>query len=143
KAVSTAPFDYVPATGEITTTGSYFDLPAILITLILTAILVKGIRESATFNAIMVITKVIVVLLVIGVGVFYINPANWHPFAPYGFTGISFFGHTLFGETGKGGEPLGMFAGAAIIFFAYIGFDSVSVHSEEARKPQRDVPIGI
>src|SRR5262249_11409365 len=69
--------------------------------------------------------------------------ATWHPFAPYGHTGVSFFGNTLLGQAAKGGEPLGMFAGAAIIFFAYIGFDSVSVHSEEARKPQRDVPIGI
>jgi len=58
-------------------------------------------------------------------------------------TGISFFGKTLFGETAATGQPIGMFAGAAIIFFAYIGFDSVSVHSEEAKKPARDVPIGI
>ena len=71
------------------------------------------------------------------------STANWHPFAPYGYTGVSFFGHTIFGQTAKGGEPLGMFAGAAIIFFAYIGFDSVSVHSEEAKQPARDVPIGI
>src|SRR5437588_3535551 len=81
--------------------------------------------------------------MVIGIGVFFINTTNWHPFAPYGYTGLSFFGHTIFGETAKGGEPLGMFAGAAIIFFAYIGFDSVSVHSEEAKEPARDVPIGI
>ena len=72
--------------------------------------------------------------MVIGIGAFYVNPANWHPFAPFGYTGVSFFGHTLFGQTAPGGEPLGMIAGAAIIFFAYIGFDSVSVHSEEARR---------
>jgi APA family basic amino acid/polyamine antiporter len=142
-AVAKAPFDYMPATGEITTTGSYFDLPAILITFILTIVLVKGIKESASFNAVMVVIKLIIVLMVIGIGVFYINTANWHPFAPYGYTGISFFGQNVSGQVGKGGEPLGMFAGAAIIFFAYIGFDSVSVHSEEARVPQRDVPIGI
>ncbi|MDE2290735.1 MAG: amino acid permease, partial [Elusimicrobia bacterium] len=65
------------------------------------------------------------------------------PFAPYGYTGISFFGKTLFGQTGKGGEPLGVLAGAAMIFFAYIGFDAVSTQAEEARNPQRDVPIGI
>ncbi len=58
-------------------------------------------------------------------------------------TGISFFGHTLFGQTGAGGEPLGMLAGAGIIFFAYIGFDSISTHAEEAKNPQRDVPIAI
>src|SRR5207302_2637083 len=106
-------------------------------------VLVKGIRESATFNAAMVGIKLVIVLMVIGIGAFYINPANWHPFAPFGFTGVSFFGHTLFGETARGGEPLGMIAGAAIIFFAYIGFDSVSVHSEEARNPSKDVPVGI
>src|SRR5947209_7288276 len=73
-----------------------------------------------------------------------INSANWHPFAPYGYTGVSFFGKSVLGDfTGPGGEPLGMFAGAAIIFFAYIGFDSVSVHSEEAKNPAKDVPIGI
>jgi APA family basic amino acid/polyamine antiporter len=80
---------------------------------------------------------------VIVVGAFYIDPANWQPFAPFGYSGISFFGHTVFGQTGMGGAPLGVLAGAAIIFFAYIGFDSVSTHAEEARKPQRDVPIGI
>jgi len=149
RAIHTAPFNYCvsvgtgcPTTGFVPT-GSYFDLPAILITFILTIVLVKGIQESATFNAIMVAVKLVIVLMVIGIGVFYINPDNWHPFAPYGYTGVSFFGKTILGETAKGGEPLGMFAGAAIIFFAYIGFDSVSVHSEEAKNPAKDVPIGI
>jgi APA family basic amino acid/polyamine antiporter len=131
-----------PHTGFVAT-GSYFDLPAVLITFILTVILVKGIKESASFNALMVAVKLVIVLMVIGIGVFFIKEANWHPFAPFGYTGVSFFGHTILGQTAKGGEPLGMFAGAAIIFFAYIGFDSVSVHSEEAKKPARDVPIGI
>jgi APA family basic amino acid/polyamine antiporter len=142
-ALSNAPFDFNPATGALATTGKWFDLPAVIISLIITVILVKGIRESAGFNAIMVLLKVVIVLIVIGVGVFYINPANWRPFAPFGFTGISVFGKTLFGQTGLGGEPLGMIAGAATIFFAYIGFDSVSTHAEESRNPQRDVPIGI
>jgi APA family basic amino acid/polyamine antiporter len=148
-ALRTAPFNYCLSVGAgcahtgFVTTGSYFDLPAILITLILTIVLVKGIQESATFNSIMVAIKLVIVLMVIGIGVFFIKSANWHPFAPFGYTGVSFFGHTLFGSTAKGGEPLGMIAGAAIIFFAYIGFDSVSVHSEEARNPSRDVPIGI
>src|SRR5712691_4847866 len=131
-----------PHTGFVAT-GSYFDLPAVLITFILTVILVKGIKESASFNALMVAVKLVIVLMVIGIGVFFIKEANWHPFAPFGYTGVSFFGHTILGQTAKGGEPLGMFAGAAIIFFAYIGFDSVSVHSEEARQPAKDVPIGI
>jgi APA family basic amino acid/polyamine antiporter len=108
-----------------------------------TAVLVYGIRESARFNTAMVAIKLAVVFFVIGVGAFYVDPANWKPFAPFGFAGVSFFGHTLLGQTGAGGEPLGMLAGAAIIFFAYIGFDSISTHAEEARVPQKDVPIGI
>ena len=149
EAFHTAPYNYCvnvgagcPHTGFVPT-GSYFDLPAVLITFILTIILVKGIKESATFNAVMVAIKLVIVVMVIGIGVFLINPANWHPFAPYGYTGVSFFGKTIFGQTAEGGQPLGMFAGAAIIFFAYIGFDSVSVHSEEAKNPAKDVPIGI
>jgi APA family basic amino acid/polyamine antiporter len=114
-----------------------------VIAALITVILVKGIRESATFNSAIVILKVVIVLFVIVVGARYINPANWTPFAPYGLTGFSFFGHTLMGQTGPAGEPLGMLAGAAIVFFAYIGFDSVSTHAEEARNPSRDVPIGI
>jgi APA family basic amino acid/polyamine antiporter len=141
--VRTAPFNYNPATGQFAATGSWFDLPAIVITAIVTCVLVIGIRESATFNTTMVAIKLVVVAFVIGVGAFYVNPENWRPFAPFGLTGISFFGHTLFGQTGAGGEPLGMLAGAAIIFFAYIGFDSVSTHAEEAKRPQHDVPIGI
>lgn len=144
KILSTAPFDYNPALGRIVSTGAWFDLPAIIITAIMTAILVKGIKESASFNAVIVVIKVAIVLFVIGVGIFFIEAINWTAeFAPFGFTGVSFFGKTLLGQTGAGGEPLGMFAGAAIIFFAYIGFDAVSTQSEEARNPSRDVPIGI
>ena len=152
-AIRTAPVNYCvnvgagcPHTGFVAT-GSYLNLPAILITLILTVILVKGIKESATFNAFMVAVKLVIVLMVIAIGGYLIltvyGTSNWHPFAPYGYTGVSFFGKTIFGKTASGGEPLGMFAGAAIIFFAYIGFDSVSVHSEEAKDPARDVPKGI
>jgi basic amino acid/polyamine antiporter, APA family len=143
KILGNSPFDYDPGLGRFILTGSIVDLPAVLIALIVTWVLVIGIRESASFNTAMVVLKVAVVLFVIGVGSFYVNPDNWTPFAPYGYTGVSFFGHTIFGQAGVGGEPLGMFAGAAIIFFAYIGFDSISTHSEEARNPQRDVPIGI
>jgi APA family basic amino acid/polyamine antiporter len=142
-ALTLAPFDYDTGLGHFVATGTIIDLPAIVITFIVTAILVKGIRESATFNATMVAIKIAIVLLVIGVGVFYIDPKNWQPFAPFGFGGISFFGITLFGQTGADGTALGMLAGAATIFFAYIGFVSVSTHAEEARNPQRDVPIGI
>jgi len=141
--LSTAPFDYDPQLGQLVSTNAWFDLPAIVITGLVTIILVIGIKESASLNAAMVITKLTAVFFVIAVGIFYVNPDNWTPFAPYGYTGISFFGHTLFGQTDAGGEPVGALAAAAIIFFAYIGFDSVSTHAEEARNPKRDVPIGI
>ncbi|MCB1124003.1 MAG: amino acid permease [Verrucomicrobiae bacterium] len=141
--LSDAPFDYEPSKGDFVFTGAWFDLPAVLISFIITVILVLGIRESTRFNGIMVLIKLAVVLLVILLGIPYVNLENWVPFAPYGYTGISFFGHTIFGQSGKGGEPLGMLAGSAIIFFAYIGFDSISTHSEEAKNPKRDVPIGI
>jgi basic amino acid/polyamine antiporter, APA family len=143
KVLRSAPFDYDPNTGLLVLTGSIFDLPAVVVSLGVTVILVKGIKESANFNTAMVVLKLVIVLFVIIAGIPFINPENWKPFAPYGLTGISFFGHTIAGQTGMGGEPLGMIAGAATIFFAYIGFDSVSTHAEEAKNPQRDVPIGI
>src|SRR5436305_11319243 len=103
------------------------NLPAFVIALIITAILVVGIKESARFNATIVVVKVAVVLFVIGLGIMYINPSNWGnswaTFAPFGFSGIG--------------------AGAAYIFFAYIGFDAVSTTAQEAKNPQRDLPIGI
>jgi APA family basic amino acid/polyamine antiporter len=143
KIVRTAPFDFNPATGHFISTGAWLDLPAIVIAVLVTWVLVLGIRESAGFNVVMVSIKLAAVFFVIAVGAFYVDPANWRPYAPFGYTGITFFGHTLFGQTAPGGEPLGMLAGAAVIFFAYIGFDSVSTHAEEARNPQKDVPIGI
>ena len=151
--IAQAPINYCVSVGKgcphtgFVSTGAYFDLPAVLITFILTVILVKGIKESASFNAFMVAVKLVIVLLVIGIGGYLVftkyGTSNWTPFAPYGYTGVSFFGKTILGTHAAGGEPLGMFAGAAIIFFAYIGFDSVSVHSEEAREPAKDVPTGI
>ena len=143
QVLTDAPFDYNPALGRLVATGAYLDFPAMVIISLVTVVLVLGIRESATFNAAMVMLKVAIVIFVIVVGAFYVNPANWHPFAPYGYTGINFFGKTVFGQTDAGGQPVGMLAGAGIIFFAYIGFDSVSTHSEEARRPERDVPFGI
>src|SRR5436190_1173651 len=129
--------------GHLERTGALMNLPAIIIVSILTIVLVKGIQESATFNAIMVMIKVTAVIFVIIVGAFYVKEINWHPFAPYGWTGLNFFGYQIAGQQNAGGQPVGMLAGAAIIFFAYIGFDSVSTHAEEAKNPQRDVPIGI
>src|SRR6185503_18795748 len=119
-ALAGPPIIYDTAAGQFVRTAGVVNLPAILVVTIVTVILVKGIQESAGFNATMVFVKLMAVLFVILVGAFYVNPANWHPFAPYGMTGVSFFGRTLFGQTGNGGEPLGMLAGAAVIFFAYI-----------------------
>ncbi|HEV2802302.1 MAG TPA: amino acid permease [Pyrinomonadaceae bacterium] len=151
ESISTAPIVYDAVKGEFVRTGGFVNLPAVIIVTIVTAILVKGIQESASFNALMVGLKLAAVLFVILVGAFFINPDNWtavHPttgrggFAPYGWGGLTFFGATIWGES-VGGNPVGMLAGSAIIFFAYIGFDSVSTHAEEAKQPNRDVPIGI
>jgi APA family basic amino acid/polyamine antiporter len=142
-ALKTAPFDYVPETGHFVMTGSVIDITAVAIVATVTTVLVRGIRESASFNTAMVIVKMAVVLFVLVVGAFYVDPKNWVPFAPYGFAGVSLFGSPLLGGTDAGGQPVGMLAGAAIIFFAYIGFDSISTHAEEAKRPQRDVPIGL
>jgi len=128
--------------GHFVRTNGIVNLPAVIIVLIVTAILVKGIQESANFNATMVGVKIAAVLFVIIVGAFYINPDNWKPFAPYGWGGLNLFGYTVWGDASFG-RPVGMLAGSAIIFFAYIGFDSVSTHAEEAKQPNRDVPIGI
>jgi APA family basic amino acid/polyamine antiporter len=100
-----------------------FNLPAVLIVLLVTIVLVIGIRESAWFNSSMVVLKLIIITFFVGMGAFYIKPANWHPFAPNGFTGIS--------------------TAAAIIFFAYIGFDAVSTAAEETRNPKKDMPTAI
>ncbi len=139
--LSKAPLIY--ENSEFVWTGAISNLPAVIITAIITAVLVKGIQESAVFNTAMVIVKLAAVLFVIFVGAFYINPENWTPFAPMGWSGMSFFGTPIWGSEVVNGRPVGMLAGAAIIFFAYIGFDSVSTHAEEAKNPQRDVPIAI
>lgn len=136
---SDAPFDYNGKTGEFFKTGFVFDLPAILITGIVTAILVRGVKESAFANAIMVIIKIGVVLFVIFAGLRFVNPENWtRDFAPFGYGGITFFGHPILGGSDKG-----MMAGAAGVIFAYLGFDAVSTQAEEAKNPKRDLPIGI
>jgi len=99
------------------------NLPAFLVVALLTWLLVRGITESAALNTAMVVLKTAIVVFFIALGAFYVHPANWHPFAPNGFSGVM--------------------SGAAIVFFAFIGFDAVSTASEEARNPQRDIPIGI
>lgn len=157
--VSSNPFDVQEINGHLV--RPIFNLPAIAIVALVTLVLIRGIRESASLNTFFVIIKVAVVLFVIFAGLSYIQPSNWtgipvdqrdiptnpgekwgllgylginrwllpiddavrHPFAPYGFSGIML--------------------GASIVFFAYIGFDSISTHAEEARRPQRDVPLAI
>ena len=142
-ALGNAPFDFDPGGARFVATGAVLDLPAIAIVAALTFVLVRGIRESARFNAVMVAVKLAIILFVIGVGACYVDPANWRPFAPFGYSGIAVFGKTLFGQTGPDGAPVGVLAGAAIMFFAYLGFDAVSTQAEETRRPQRDVPLAI
>jgi len=107
------------------------NLPAMFIVAAITSLLVIGIKESAGFNNVMVIIKVFVILMFIGIGFFFVNKANWHPFIPEN-TGT--WGH--YGWSG-------ILRGSAVIFFAYIGFDAVSTAAQEAKNPQRDMPIGI
>jgi APA family basic amino acid/polyamine antiporter len=136
-----APFKFDPATNLTSLSGAIVDVPALLIAAIITAVLVIGIRESAGFNAAMVILKVSIVVFVVAVGAFLVQSCNWTShFAPYGFGGVTL---PFLSDKPTGAQPVGVLAGAATIFFAYIGFDSISTHSEEARNPQRDVPIGI
>ncbi|WP_442599246.1 amino acid permease [Neobacillus sp. D3-1R] len=103
--------------------GTYVDIPAILIVLFIMFLLTQGVKKSARFNTIMVIIKLAVVFLFIGVGAWYVKPANWTPFMPFGFDGVA--------------------VGAATVFFAYIGFDAVSTAAEEVKNPKRNMPIGI
>jgi APA family basic amino acid/polyamine antiporter len=128
-ALSAAPGSIIhTAAGDVT---AVFNLPAVLITVAVTILIVIGIRESANVNTAIVIVKVAVVIIVILGGVAFINVANWHPFIPPN-TGT-------FGEYGWSG----VLQGAGKIFFAYIGFDAVSVAAQEAKNPQKDMPIGI
>ncbi len=103
--------------------GTYINLPAIVIIFATAFFLMLGIKESTRLNSIMVFLKVGVILLFIGVGVFYVEPSNWQPFLPFGVSGV--------------------LSGAALVFFAYLGFDAVSSAAEEVKNPQRNMPIGI
>ena len=107
----------IPAPGQ---PSGIFNVPALVITLLVTWILVRGVRESAGANTVMVLIKIAAILIFCLGAVGAINPANWHPFMPNGFSGV--------------------LTGASIVFFTYIGFDSVSTAAEECRKPQRDLP---
>jgi APA family basic amino acid/polyamine antiporter len=113
------------------TVTAVFNLPAVLITAVVATLLVIGIQESARVNAVIVVVKVAVVLMVIAAGAMFVNTANWHPFIPE--------------NTGKFGEfgYSGILRASGVIFFAYIGFDAVSTAAQEAKNPQKDMPIGI
>ena len=111
------------APGAVPGVTTWINLPALCIMLVLTAMLSWGVRESARLNNIMVAIKVGVVLLFIAVGSRHVQPANWQPFMPYGYNG--------------------MLSAAALVFFAFIGFDAVTSAAEEVKRPERDLPIGI
>jgi len=130
-ALSRAPYDFNPETNLWSATGAFLNLPAALVVLAITLLLLRGIKESAGVNRVVVILKVFVVLIFILAGLFFLKPSLWKPFIPantgtFGFYGIS-----------------GVFRGAGVIFFAYLGFDAVSTTAQEARNPQKDMPIGI
>src|SRR2546430_2198710 len=112
-----------PAIVEGQFTGSWFNLPALLILMILSYLLVRGVRESAETNNIIVMIKIVAILLFVCGAARAVNTANWHPFMPNGYSGV--------------------LTGGAIVFFTYIGFDSVSTAAEECHRPQRDMPKGI
>jgi APA family basic amino acid/polyamine antiporter len=112
-------------------TGAVINFPAVFIIALMTTLLVIGIKESARFNNIIVIVKVAVILLFVGFGISYIDVENWKPFLPENTGKFSEFGWT------------GVLTGAAVVFFAYIGFDAVSTTAQEAVNPQRDLPKGI
>jgi basic amino acid/polyamine antiporter, APA family len=113
----------MPAIIDWHATGSYFNVAAFIIVLLLSWILVKGIRESAETNSLLVAVKIVAILIFVFGAAHAVKPANWHPFFPNGYSGL--------------------LTGGAIIFFTYIGFDSISCAAEETRNPQRDMPVGI
>ena len=129
--LASPPFNYDIARHTWVSTGALFNAPAIVVVAFITIILAIGIKESATLNAVIVFIKVAIILAFISVGVFFIKPALWHPFIPPNKGEFGVFGLS------------GVLRGAGVIFFAYIGFDAVSTLAQEAKRPQKDMPIGI
>ena len=129
--------------------GAVFNLPAVLVVAVLTVVLIVGIKVSARFNAVIVAVKVAVVLLVIGAGLFFVRAENYTPFVPPSQPAEASGGaertlvEAIFGSAPADFGVSGIFAAAALVFFAYIGFDIVATTAEETRNPQRDVPRGI
>jgi basic amino acid/polyamine antiporter, APA family len=128
------PYEFCHSPFETSLSGisGIINLPAVFIVLLLTIVLIRGIKESAKLNSIIVIVKVAIVLLFIALGWSYINPANHTPYIPENTSGV-------FGEFGWSG----ILSGASIVFFAFIGFDAVSTAAQEAKNPKKDMPIGI
>jgi APA family basic amino acid/polyamine antiporter len=132
-----SPFAYNAAQGVWRTTGAVLNVPAMAVVAVITAVLLVGVRESARINAVFVAIKLVIVLTFISVGVWYFSPANWVTSAnPSGEFIPPNLGLGRFGWSG-------VVRGAAVVFFAYIGFDAVSTAAQEAINPQRDMPIGI
>ncbi|HJU89589.1 MAG TPA: amino acid permease [Gemmatimonadaceae bacterium] len=128
--LTNAPFRVI-GTHTLERTGALINLPAMFLIALMTTLLVIGIRESARFNNLIVFVKVTIVFLVIGFGFQFVNPSNWDPFVPEN--------QGTFGAYGWSG----VIRAAGVIFFAYIGFDAVSTAAQEAKNPQKDMPIGI
>ncbi len=130
-SLADAPFAFDPKTGVWSRTGAVINLPAALVIALITYVLVRGIKESANFNSIIVFLKISIILIFVGAGLFFIKPSLWHPFIPPNTGQPGFFGFS------------GIVRGAGIMFFAYLGFDAVSTAAQEAKNPRRDMPIGI
>ena len=131
KAWTSAPVLWSEKEQHFEHTGAYLNLPAVLIVLAVTALLVRGVKESARINTAIVFLKVTVVLLFIAFAAGFVHTENWHPFVPANQGAFGRFGVS------------GVLQGATMVFFAYIGFDAVSTAAQEAKNPQRDLPIGI
>lgn len=112
--------------------GGIINLPATGIILLLMMLLIVGVKHSAKLNNIAVIVKLATIAIFISLAMFNVHPENWHPFMPFGWF-----------QTLPDGKTIGVFAGASIVFFAYVGFDAVSTAAEEAQNPQKDLPFGI
>lgn len=131
QAFTSPPFNYDPMVGKWVSTGAIMNLPAALIIVILSVVLIIGIRESANVNTAVVFIKVAILIAFVLTGVFFLKPGLWHPFVPENAGKFGVFGWS------------GVLRGAGVIFFAYIGFDAVSTVAQEAKNPKRDMPLGI
>lgn len=112
--------------------GGIINLPAFGIIWMLVLLLIAGVKESSQFNNIIVVIKLSTIAIFMAIAIFHINTDNWHPFMPYGWF-----------EKVDNGQTIGVLAGASLVFFAYFGFDAVSTAADEAKNPQRDLPIGL